>query len=328
MVILLADVSSTYVQLRTFQERLVFARQNVRIQEQSLQIASDRHRLGAATRRDVEQAKQILAQTEARIPQLETGVAQANNLLCVLLGTPAQDLTPQLGEGKIPSAVPEIAIGIPADLVRRRPDVRRAERLAAAQSANIGIAEADFYPRIAINGIIEAQAQHFNDLFNIPASIFANLGPSVNWNILNYGRILNNVRVQDALFQQLVLAYQDQVLTAGREAEDAIVGFLKAIQQRNKLEESARAAFESYRIAFEQYKEGATDFIAVFLFESILTDQQDQLALANGNIVLNLIALYRALGGGWEMRLLRDGNCRVVRRLTRQRSCPSVPRDG
>ena len=232
-----------------------------------------------------------------------------NNLLCVLLGIPPEDLSARLGEGPIPPVPAEVAIGIPADLIRRRPDIRRAERAAAAQSARIGIATADFYPRIAINGIIDYQAQHFKDLFNAPASMFANVGPGVRWDILNYGRLLNNVRAQDAVFQQAVLAYQQQVLTAGGEVENAVIRFLKSIEQVNELEESVRAAFETYKIAFAQFNAGATDFTTVFLFEGVLTEQQDQLAFARGSVVLNMVAIYRALGGGWEMRFLRDRNC-------------------
>jgi NodT family efflux transporter outer membrane factor (OMF) lipoprotein len=309
LVILLSDVSSTYVQLRQFQARLAFARDNVRIQTESQRVAEERLRKGAATRRDVEESKQILAQTRARIPDLEAGVAQSSNLLCVLLGIPPEDLSARLGEAPIPTPAPEVAIGIPADLIRRRPDVRRAERLAASQSARIGIAKADFYPRIAINGIVDFEAQHFKDLFNAPASMFANVGPGVQWSILNYGRILNNVRTQDAIFQQAVLGYQQQVLTAGREVEDAVIRFLKSMQQARELEESVRAAYETYRISFTQFNAGATDFTSVFLFESVLAEQQDQLAQVRGNVVLNMIAIYRALGGGWEMRFLRDKNC-------------------
>jgi outer membrane protein TolC len=279
---------------------------------ESLRVAEARLKKGKAARLAVEEAKQILAQTRARIPDLEAGIVQANNLLCVLLGMPPSDLSVQLGERPVPTAAAEVAIGIPADLIRRRPDVRRAEREAASQSARIGIAKADFYPRIAINGIIDFQAQHFKDILDTPASMFANVGPGVRWDILNYGRILNNVRAQDALFQQAVLGYQQQVLTAGREVEDAVIRYLKAMQQVAELEESVRAAFETYRIAFAQFKEGAADFTVVFLFESVLTDQQDQLAFARGNVVLNLIAIYRALGGGWEMRYVRDHNCPTV----------------
>lgn len=310
LVILLANVATTYVQLRTFQERLAYARENVRIQTESLRIVSDKHRQGAGTMRDVQQAKQIVAQTEALIPVLEAGAAQANNALCVLLGIPPENLVPRLSAGRIPLAPPEVAVGIPADLIRRRPDVRRAERQAAAQSERIGIAVSDWYPRIAINGVIEVQAEFFGKLFDTPASLFGNIGPVVRWDLLNYGRILNNVRFQDARFQQLVLVYQQQVLVAGREAEDAIIGFLKAIEQTRKLEESVGAAYETYRISLAQYREGAVDFTTVYLFESVLTDQQDQLAFARGNIVLNLIGIYRALGGGWEMRFLRDKQCR------------------
>jgi hypothetical protein len=136
--------------------------------------------------------------------------------------------------------------------------------------------------------------------------MFGSIGPSVRWDILNYGRILNNVRAQDARFQQLAYNYQNTVLTAGREAEDAIVGFLQSQEQTARLADSVRAAQRTVDITVEQYRQGAVDFTAVFLFEGTLADQQDQLAVSRANITLNLIRLYRALGGGWEMRLSRD----------------------
>src|SRR6185295_4414898 len=160
-----------------------------------------------------------LEQTEALIPELLISLRQTNNQLCILLGIPPEELQAKLGPAPIPTTPPEVAVGIPADLLRRRPDVRRAERQAAAQSAQIGVAEAQFYPHIAITGTIGYSAEQFKNLFS-PTALQGNVGPSVQWNILNYGRILNNVRLQEAGFQELVAAYQNTVLTAAQEAEN------------------------------------------------------------------------------------------------------------
>lgn len=306
LVVLLADVSANYVQYRTFQERIALARRNVQIQEKSYQLAQDKFRAGASTERDAQQAKQVLEQTRALIPLLETGARQTTNALSVLLGMPVSDLSARLGASHIPVAPPELALGIPADLLRRRPDVRRAERLAASQSALIGVAKSDLYPRFFVLGSIGVQAENFGDLFKTPGSMTGSIGPGFRWDILNYGRIENNVKEQEARFRELVYAYQDSVLRAGREAEDAAVSFLKAQERVQFLDASVAAAGRTVEITYDQYRDGVIDFTPVFLFEGTLTQQQDDLAAARGQIALSLVDLYRALGGGWEMRLQHD----------------------
>jgi len=307
LVILLSDVASAYVQYRTFEERLVFARQNVEIQRKSYELAQDKFKAGAVTERDVQQAKQVLEQTRALVPQLEAGRRQQSNALCVLLGISPRDLTDILGRaGKIPVAPREVTIGIPADLLRRRPDVRRAERVAARESAFIGVAEADFYPRFSLLGSIGVQAEFFKNLWFWPESLAGSIGPQFRWDILNYGRITHSVRAQEARFEQSVYAYQDSVLRAGREAEDAAIGFLKAHETTDALVLAVDAARRTVEITNEQYTTGVIDFTPVFIFQATLTGQQDTLAQSRGSIALNLIALYRALGGGWEMRLTRE----------------------
>ena len=178
------------------------------------------------------QARSTLESTEAEVPEFQIQLRQTNNQLCILLGIPPEELETILGPGPIPAAPPEVAIGIPADLLRRRPDVRRAERQAAAQSAQIGIAEAQFYPAISVNGTLGASAQNFSHLFD-PTAFQGNIGPSFQWNVLNYGRILNNVRYQDARFQELVATYQQAVLTASQDAENGIVTFLRGTDARD-----------------------------------------------------------------------------------------------
>ena len=302
LVILLSDVASTYVEIRTLEQRLRFARDNVKYQTGSLDLAKIRLEEGAASRLDVTQAQTNVAQTAAAIPVLESQLRQAQNRLCVLLGAPPEDIRQQLGEARIPVAPAEVAVGIPAELIRRRPDVRRAEREVAAQSARIGIAEADLYPAFTINGSIFVQANQFKDLFNSSA-VAGNVGPAFNWNILNYGRLINRIAAEEARFFREATEYQSAVLNANREAEDAIVAFLQAQEQTARLREGVAAAAESRDLVMELYRGGRADFGRVFVAEFFLAQQQDLLAQAEGAIAQALVGLYRALGGGWEIRL-------------------------
>jgi NodT family efflux transporter outer membrane factor (OMF) lipoprotein len=303
LVVLLSDVAAAYVEYRTFEQRLVYARQNVVIQRESYQLATDKFENGATTERDVQQARQVMAETEALIPVLEIGKRQTANRLCVLLGMPPIDMDAILGAGSgIPETPPDVVVGVPADLIRRRPDVRRAERQVAAQSARIGVAVSDLFPHFSVLGTIGVEAEQFGDLFK-SGSMIGEISPGFRWDILNYGRLVNNVRVQDARFQQLAYAYQNQVLDAGREVEDAIVVFLRSREQAAHLDASVAAATRTVEITSDQYDEGLVDFTAVYLFQSTLTEQQDELAVAQGDIALGLIAVYRALGGGWQIRL-------------------------
>ena len=193
-------------------------------------------------------------------------------------------------------------MGIPADLVRQRPDVRRAERNATAQAEQIGIAESDFYPHLSLNGGFSYSAEEFPQLFNASA-LYGTWGPSFQWNLLNYGRILNNVRAQDAMFQELVAHYQNTVLNAAREVENGLISFLKSQAQMQYMAESVRAAEKAVTIAIAQYKGGLVDFNRVSLVEQNLVQQQNAYAQAYGAIALGLVNTYRALGGGWQIRL-------------------------
>jgi NodT family efflux transporter outer membrane factor (OMF) lipoprotein len=303
LVILLSDVAQSYTNVRIAEQRLTYARQNVEIQRGSMRLAEERLHNGITTRLDVTQARSDLANTEASIRPLESARRQAVNQLCILLGIPPRHLDEMLvTHGGIPKSPPQVAIGIPAELLRRRPDVRRAEREVAAQSALIGIATSELYPHFSINGTIFLDATKFEDLFDAD-SLAGVGGPSFRWNILNYGRLTNNIRVQEARFQQLAVRYQNTVLTANAEAENALVGFLKSQQQVRSLAESADAARQSVELVLSQYREGTVDFNRVFNVQQFLTQQQDQLAVVEGSVAQNLIQLYRALGGGWQIRL-------------------------
>jgi NodT family efflux transporter outer membrane factor (OMF) lipoprotein len=311
LVTLLGDVATYYLQLRTFEQRIAYARANVGLLRQTLRIAEARFKAGTTGELDVVQARSTLEQTEAQIAELEISLRQANNQLCILLGIPPEELRARIGPGGIPIAPAEVAAGIPAELLRRRPDVRRAERQAAAQSAQIGVAEADFYPHISITGTIgysagRPQLPPVGALVNLvgpPRGLEGNIGPTFTWNILNYGRILNNVRLQDARFQELVAAYQQTVLTAAQDVENGLVTFLRA-QERARLQAASVADLEkAVKIVLAQYKEGTVDLTRVTQIEQSLIPALDTLAQARGEIGLGLTQVYRALGGGWQIRV-------------------------
>lgn len=299
LVLLLAEVASNYVQVRSFQQRLVFLSRNIELQRGSLELAEGRFRNGATTELDVQQARSNLAETEAMQGPLEIGLRQANHRLCELLGVPPADLVPRLVEGAIPTGHGDITIGIPADLLRRRPDIRRAERQVAAQSAQIGAATADLYPQFNLVGFLGPVADSPSKLFTSP-SFTGFIAPTFSWKILNYGRVLGNVHKQEALYQARVAEYQQTVIKASREVEDALVAYTQWQDRAHHLEDCVKASERSVKLVNSQYKEGKTDFNRVFDAEAVLNRQQEQLVVARLETALNLIRIYKALGGGWE----------------------------
>ena len=316
LVSLIAEVASTYTQIRTFEQQLAFARTNVKIQENSFELASDRYVGGATTRLDPTIAKALLNQTQASIPRFEAGLRQTKNALAILLGIPPIEIQNILGQPKpIPTAPLEIAVGIPADLLLRRPDIRRIEFAAAAQSARIGIAKSDLFPRLSLMGSFSfltsdkgnefANNADFVDLFS-SNSILYSLGPKIQWPILNYGRIKNDVRAQDARFQQFLVEYRNTVLRAMQDVEDGMVGFLRAQEEQAFLAESVKAYQNAADLARLQYIEGLSTYQRVVDAQRFLTQQQNLLASVKGAVAANLIATYKALGGGWELREGRE----------------------
>ncbi|MBM4287457.1 MAG: efflux transporter outer membrane subunit [Deltaproteobacteria bacterium] len=307
LVTLTADVANLYLTLRTLEKRLEIAHNNVETQKEALEIARFRFEGGVTSMRDVEQALTVLSSTEATIPSLEAQIRQTQNALCVLLGRPPAQL-PELapGTGVIPAPPPTVAVGIPADLLRRRPDLREAEWQAAAQCARIGVAKAELFPAFSLRGAFGFTAADVGtfslaDMFQWRSREGFG-GPSFQWNILNYGRITNLVRVQDARFQELLLAYQNLVLKAQQEVEDNLIAFLKTEDRAKLLGDSTAAAARSLDLAMIQYREGMTDFTTVLTAQQNLLAQQDSLATSLGDIALSLVGVYRALGGGWHIR--------------------------
>jgi NodT family efflux transporter outer membrane factor (OMF) lipoprotein len=305
LVSLSAEVARTYVVVRTFQELIEQGRQNLGVQEESLRIADARFRNGATSQLDVTQAQALLGNTRASIPQLETSLAQSENALSTLLGQPTGSLQNLLqGTQVIPAAPSQVAVSIPAEMLRRRPDIRSAELVAMAQSERIGIAKSDLYPHFVLSGAFGLHATtpgsaSYN--FLDPASLFFLVGPRIYWNFFDYGRTKNRIRVEDARFQQAVVTYQDIVLKASQEVEDGIVGFLKVLEATSAQQDAVSAARRSVEIAVVQYREGAVDFQRVLDAERSQLQQENELIQLRSGAATNAISLYKALGGGWEM---------------------------
>ena len=311
LVTLLGDVASTYIGIRTLEKQIAIARENVVKQRGILAIARDRYKGGAATLLDVYQAENILGATEATVPQLTIQLQQGLNALRVLLGMAPEPLGFLLARstGHIPATPPKVVVGVPADLLRRRPDIRAAELKAAAQSAQVGVAAADLYPAISITGAFGGLASNVggNNLWQAfhPAGRAFSVGPSFQWNLLNYGQITNNVRLQDATLQEYLVDYQNTVLKAQQEVENGISTFLLSRSQAEYLHRSVVAANGALHIATLEYQQGTRDFTTVLTAEQNLYQAENNLAMATGNISTGLVSVFRALGGGWQ---IRDGN--------------------
>jgi NodT family efflux transporter outer membrane factor (OMF) lipoprotein len=305
LVSLSAEVARTYVVIRTFEELIEQARRNVSIQQESLRIADVRFRNGATSELDVSQARTLLESTRASIPQLEISLAQSKNALSTLLGQPTGSLQDLLqGPQVIPAAPEQVAVSIPAEMLRRRPDIRNAELVAMAQSERIGVAKADLYPHFALSGTLGLHAtQGGSQSYNLfsPASFIFAVGPQLYWDFLSYGRIKNQVRVEDARFQEAVITYQNSVLKAEQEVEDGIVGFLKTLEATSAQQSAVAAAQRSAELSSLQYKNGAVDYQRVLDADRQLLEQENNLVNLRSSAATNAISLYKALGGGWEM---------------------------
>ena len=325
MVTLIADVASTYVNIRTLEERLQVATRNLATQKESLRIATARFHAGETGELDVQQAATQFAQTEAQIPLLNEGLSQNQNGLAVLLGERPDQISGQLaGPARIPVTPTNVVTGIPKDLLRRRPDVRAAGLQAASYSALIGVAKANLYPAFSLSGEFGFSANNeFNnslsDLFNWQSRAL-NAGAGLVMPVFNYGRIINQVRVQDAQFQQAVLKYQNTVLAAQQEVENGLASFANEQGALTALNRAAGSAIRATDLAMIQYKGGQTDYTTVLNAEQSQLSVENNVASTKGNVALGLIAVYRALGGGWEIRGSQDVISDAVKAEMKQRT--------
>ena len=301
IVSLIAQVAQNYLLIRTTQERLAVANHNLEFQRESVRVTSAKYKAGEVSALDVDQAQTLLYNTSASVAALELSLQQFKNSLAILLGRPPQDMSKLLGPLQpVPTVKSVIALGMPQDLIRQRPDIRAAERQLAAQSAQIGVAVAELYPSFSIGGSIGTSAMSAGDLFESASNTWGLVG-GFQWNIFNYGRLKSNVRLQDAVFQQFLEDYRQTVLQAQGEVENNIVAFLKSQQQLQAYQLAADASQRAAKISTAQYQDGLVDFNTVINTLVSLSSQQDQLAAIKGTVTTNLIAVYKSLGGGWEI---------------------------
>jgi len=307
LVSLTAGVASTYLNIRVLQQRIGVLQENLKTQQEGLRIASAQFEAGETSQLDVEQAQTQLAQTRSQLPGLENSLRADEDSLAVLLGVTPDRIDQMLGTANaIPVSPSEAATGMPKDLLRRRPDVRQAELTAAAQSAGIGVAKANLFPAFSLTGSFgfvgtNLRGGSASNLFNWDNRASA-YGASLVWPIFNYGRIVNSIRVQDAVFQQAVLNYQNTVLQAQQEVEDARAAFAAAQAALAALTDAADSARRTTQLAFVRYKEGAADYTTVLTSLQLELQVEDGLASARGAVPLALVSVYRALGGGWQLR--------------------------
>lgn len=302
LVVLYAEVALNYVEARSLQGRLRLAEANVEAQRATLKLTKDRLAAELVPKLDVRQAELNVASTESTIPILKTLLTQAINRLGVLLGEHPEALHEELGKAApIPKPPANIAVGLPANLLRQRPDIRRAERELAAQTARIGVATADLYPRFSLSGFFAWEAAQFERTFNADNMTFG-VGPSFRWNLFDGGRVRSRIAVEDALTEQALHRYEQTVLLALEDVENAMVAYAQERDRRGALARSVAAAQESVKLVETLYRNGLTDFQNVLDMQRALFRQQDLLAESEGSVTRNLIRLYKALGGGWAPR--------------------------
>lgn len=304
LITLLGEVATTYVQYREFERELQVANDNIQAQRETLGVTRKKFEAGLkdATELDVAQAQALVFSTESQVPTLEQEMKQAAHKLGILLGESPDALIDELGVNRpIPSAeIPVVPIGLPSDLLRRRPDIRNAERLLAASTANIGVAVADLFPRFSLTGQFGLSAPQFKEWGNY-TSRFWTIGPAVNIPLLDWGRIRSNIQVQNALQEQAFVTYQSTILTALQEVEDSIVAYGREQVRRQSLNDAVEADKRAVTLALQRYNAGLTDFLQVLDAQRSLYAAQDQLIQSEALVSLNLVSLYKALGGGWEV---------------------------
>ena len=323
-VLLAAQVADAYAVYRTTEEQLRIAEDNLVIQERSYDITEVIFRNGAGNELDVERARTLLLGTRATIPSLEITLYQAENAISVLLGLPPTDLSDILGtENTLPDIPENMHVGVPADMLRQRPDIRQAELQAMAQNARVGVATADLYPSFSLNGTLGLAAagntnttrtgdSGFGELFR-PESLTYAVGASFVWPFLNYGRIQNNIRVEDSRLQQALIQYREQVIQAAREVEDAMVAFDGSRRQDEILQDTVASALRSTELSMLRFQEGFADYQRVIDSQQAQIVQQQRYVQNRGLAIRSLVSLYRALGGGWQI----NGNTPFVDDATR-----------
>jgi len=300
LVSLLAEVARNYIMARAYQQRLVIAHENIRAQQNIVGLTSNRFQSGLGSQVDIEQAKALLTDTTAQVPSLETGFVESVHNLEVLLGQAPGALTVQMsGTKSIPLTPPSVPVGLPSDLLQRRPDIRKAERELAAATARIGVAKADLFPKFSLTGIAGWQSIDASSVLHY-ASRYWSAGPSVQWQIFEAGSIVANVHVQNARQEEGLNQYKQTVLVALKDVESALTAYAKEQVRRESLTQSVQADRRATEMATQLYKSGLVDFLRVLNSQTSLYTAQDSLVQSDQTVSLNLVQLYKALGGGWR----------------------------
>jgi len=300
LVSLLAEVARDYISARAYQARLSIVQENIQVEQHALDLTSNRFENGLGGDLDVEQAKAVLAATEAAVPSLQTGFDESVYQLSVLLGQPPGSLLDEMSVKRdIPLTPPLVPVGLPSDLLQRRPDVQVAERKLAAATAKIGVAKADLFPKFSLTGIAGLQSTSAGNWFQ-DASKYWSAGPTVQWEVFEAGSIVANIHVQNARQEEALAQYQQTVLVALEDTESALTAYAREQVRRESLTQSVNANQRALKLAEQLYKSGLTDFLRVLNSESSLYSAQDAQVQSDQTVSLDLVQLYKALGGGWE----------------------------
>jgi NodT family efflux transporter outer membrane factor (OMF) lipoprotein len=298
---LMAEVAVNYLQLRGTQERLSIALKNLASQQETLELATSRAKAGLTSQADVTRAAAQVAITAASIAPLETSARQYIHAISTLLSREPTALQAELSLGTpLPVAPPKIPVGLPSELLKRRPDIRRAERLIAAANAQVGTAKADLFPKFGLTGSIGLDSTSTQNLFNLQSHYFL-VSPTATWRVFDAGRILSNVALQKATEREAEMQYRSTILTAFREVEDALVAYSQEQAHHESLTKAMEQTEDSLRLVRSQYQNGLANFLDVLDAERSVLSIQDQVAISKQSITTDVVALYKALGGGWEM---------------------------
>jgi NodT family efflux transporter outer membrane factor (OMF) lipoprotein len=297
---LLAEVARNYAELRGTQKRLTVARENLAAQKETLDLTISRANAGLTSQADVTRAAAQAATTAAAIPPLEASVRHSIHILSTLVAKEPTALGAELETEKLPLFLPpEVPVGLPSELLKRRPDVRRAERQIVAATARIGSAEADLFPKFALTGGVGLDSTSTGSLFDWQSRYFL-ISPTVTWRVFDAGRILSNVALQKEIREESVWQYHDTILTALREVEDSLVAYATEQEHRAALAEALKQNQEALVLIRDRYEHGLTNFLDVLDAERSVFSSQDQLAGSEQTVATDLVTLYKALGGGWE----------------------------
>lgn len=297
LVVLLGELGRNYVELRGEQRQLEIARRNVALQERTLELIKIRRRSGLASDLEIAQVSRLVETTRANVPALEQLIARSIFRLSVLLGREPSALLASLGRpAPLPPAPPSIPVGLGSELLLRRPDIRRAERALGQATAQVGVARADLYPRFALTGTIS-----YGSAGGLPGAPAFYAGPSITWPIFAGYRIVENINAADARLERAILAYRSTILVALEDVENAITAYAKELVRRDVLARAATESEKASRFAQVQYNNGLVDFLNVIDAQSTLATAQQQLVLSEQTLLTNLIAVYKALGGGWDV---------------------------